>query len=114
VLRELPLKLLLLRWALVLLEGRGPRRRGPKATRRGRRGPHAGAAGGARAGEKKEGARREEKGRERKRERKENGGEGSSPRGSDSGDHRLQNLGHHRREREMGERERGCCAGEIK
>jgi hypothetical protein len=32
--------------------------------------------------------------------------EGSSPRGSNSGDHRLQNLGHHRRDREMGERER--------
>jgi hypothetical protein len=58
-----------------------------------------------RAGEKKEGACREGKGRERKREREEKGGEGSSPRGSNSNDHRLQNLGHHG-EREMGERER--------
>jgi hypothetical protein len=45
--------------------------------------------------------------RERERESEEKGGEGSSPRGSNSGDHRLQNLGHHGRERvrEMGERE---------
>jgi hypothetical protein len=39
------------------------------------------------------------RGRERRRE-------GSSPRGSNSGDHHLQNLGHHGREREMGERDR--------
>jgi hypothetical protein len=64
---------------------RGPSRRGD--ARRGGRG---------RAGEKKgEG--------EGKRER-ERGGELTS--GSKSGDHRLQNLGHHHGEREMGERER--------
>jgi hypothetical protein len=71
-----------------------------------------GLQGGARAGEKK-GARvgKGKGGRGRGRERR----EGSSPQGSNSGDHRLQNLGHHgEREREMGERERGCCAGELK
>jgi hypothetical protein len=40
----------------------------------------------------------------RGRGREEKGGEGSSPRGSNSVDHRLQNLGHHG-EREMWERE---------
>jgi hypothetical protein len=53
--------------------------------------------------------RREEKGRERERQREEKGGELTS--GSNSGDHRLQNLGHHGRER--WERERGCNVGEI-
>jgi transcription termination factor Rho len=82
------------RAALPGAEGRAP---GPQGiTREGLQ--------GARVGEKKEGARREGKGRERKRERGEKGGKGSSPRGSNSSDHRLQNLGHHR-EREMGERE---------
>jgi hypothetical protein len=38
------------------------------------------------------------------------GGEGSSPRGPNSGDRRLQSLGHHG-EREVGEGEGGCCAG---
>jgi hypothetical protein len=74
--------------------GRGAgRRRGE--SRRGRR--------GARAGERR-GGRREEKGREREREEK--GVEGSSPRGSNSGDHHLQDLGHHGRGRERWERER--------
>jgi hypothetical protein len=41
--------------------------------------------------------RKKRKGRER--------GEGSSPRGSKSGDQCLQNLGHHGREREVGERD---------
>jgi hypothetical protein len=87
--------------------GAAPRREGARGRAKGRaaggRRPHAGAAGGraqglqgARVGEKKEGARREGKGRERE----ENGGEGSSPWGSNSGDRCLQNLGHH------GERER--------
>jgi hypothetical protein len=53
---------------------------------------------GTRTGEK-EGEGEEERERERERER---GGELTS--GSKSGDHRLQNLGHHG-EREMGERE---------
>jgi hypothetical protein len=35
---------------------------------------------------------------------------GSSPRGPNSGDCRLQTLGHHG-EREVGEGEGGCCAG---
>jgi hypothetical protein len=94
--------------------GSGPHRREPGATRRGsgpRREGGAGAApsgappgateaaraglqGDARAGKGSGGRGR---GRERRRE-------GSSPRGSNSGDHRLQNLGHHG-EREMGERE---------
>jgi hypothetical protein len=52
--------------------------------------------------------RRRGRGGEGKREReRERGGELTS--GSKSGDHRLQNLGHHH-----GERERGCYAGEIK
>jgi hypothetical protein len=64
-----------------------------------------GAAGGARAGEK--GARGGREGEEEEEgEREEKGGEGNSPRGSNSGDHRLQNLGHHWRERERWERER--------
>jgi hypothetical protein len=70
------------------------------------------AEGHARMGEEG-GARGEGKGRKRKREREEKGGEGSSPRGSNSGDHRLQNLGHHGG-RERDGRERGCCAGELK
>jgi hypothetical protein len=45
----------------------------------------------------------EERGGEGKRER-ERGGEGELALGSKSGDHRLQNLGHHG-EREVGERE---------
>jgi hypothetical protein len=54
-------------------------------------------------------ARGRKKRRERERER---GGEGSSPRGPNSGDRRLQFLGHHG-EREVEERERGgCCAGD--
>jgi hypothetical protein len=60
-----------------------------------------------RAGEK-EGEGEGKRERERERER---GGELTL--GSKSGDHRLQNLGHHR-EREGGGGERGCCAGEIK
>jgi hypothetical protein len=57
--------------------------------------------------EKKGARREEERGGEGKREReRERGGELTS--GSKSGDHNLQNLGHH------GERERwrrgGCCA----
>jgi hypothetical protein len=39
------------------------------------------------------------------------GGEGSSPRGPNSGDRRLQSLGHHG-EREVEEGEGGCCAGD--
>jgi hypothetical protein len=39
-------------------------------------------------------------------EREEKGGEGISPRGSISGDHRLQNLGHHGGEREVAAREK--------
>jgi hypothetical protein len=58
-------------------------------------------------GKRREGAHRgrEEEG---EGEREEKGGELTS--GSNSGDHRLQNLGHHG-EREVGEREGGCCAG---
>jgi hypothetical protein len=61
----------------------------------------------ARAG-KREGARRGRRGgrgRERRR-----GGEGSSPQGPNSGDRRLQSLGHHG-EREVEEGEGGCCTG---
>jgi hypothetical protein len=73
--------------------------------------PHTrGCRGRARRG-KEGGTRREGKGRKRKREREEKGGEGSSPRGSNSGDHRLQNLGHHG-ERERWEREREVAAWE--
>jgi hypothetical protein len=78
-------------------EGRGgpPRRVGAGARRRtGTR---------ARRGEKR---RERERGRERRRE-------GSSPRGPNSGDRRLQSLGHHG-VREVGEGEGGCCAGRIK
>jgi hypothetical protein len=62
---------------------------------------------GARGG-RREGAcrgRRGARGREREREK---GGELTL--GSNSGDHRLQNLGHHG-EREVEEGEGGCCAG---
>jgi hypothetical protein len=84
---------------------RGSRATGGRGHRGGGWGRAAGGAGGAtREGPgaaAPRGARREGKGRKRKREREEKGGEGSSPRGSNSGDHRLQNLGHHGgRERE--------------
>jgi hypothetical protein len=52
--------------------------------------------------------RRKGKRRERERERERRGG--SSPRGPNSGDCRLQTLGHHG-EREVGEGEGGCYAG---
>jgi hypothetical protein len=87
---------------------------GPRGARRGaagehggaggaRRGGHGGARWGARGGRRRGG---EEK-RERERER---GGELTS--GSKSGDHRLQNLGHHGGEREM--EERRLLRGKIK
>jgi hypothetical protein len=65
--------------------------------------------GCARAGERRGGARRGrgEEG-EGEREREEKGGE--LTRGPNSGDRRLQSLGHHG-EREVGEGEGGCCAG---
>jgi hypothetical protein len=48
---------------------------------------------------------------EGKRERE----RGAHLRDPNFGDHHLQNLGHHgEKEREMGEREIGCCTGEIK
>jgi hypothetical protein len=71
-----------------------------------RRGAHAGEIGGARGEEKGEGEGKRE--RERERER---GGELTS--GSKSGDHRLQNLGHHGGERERGGRERRLLRGRI-
>jgi hypothetical protein len=70
-------------------------------------GCRAAAQGRARAQGREEGARAG--GERREREREEKGGEGSSPRGPNSGDRHLQALGHHV-EREMGEGERGCCA----
>jgi hypothetical protein len=82
---------------------RGARSRGEPPLRGGAGAGSRRGQGRARRGEG-EGARREEKGREREREEK--GGEGSSPRGSNSGDHRLQDLGHHGRGRERWERER--------
>jgi hypothetical protein len=45
-------------------------------------------------------------------ERREVEGRRSSPRWSKSNDHRLQNLGHHRGERESWRRG-GCCAGKF-
>jgi hypothetical protein len=74
--------------------------------------PRASAAGVgvARGQGEKGGARGEKKRRERERERR-RGGEGSSPRGPKSGDRRLQILGHHG-EREVGEGEGSCCAGD--
>jgi hypothetical protein len=44
-------------------------------------------------------------------ERERRGGEGSLPRGPNSGDRRLQSLGHHE-EREVEEGEGSCCAGD--
>jgi hypothetical protein len=91
--------------------GRGPRR-GPRRAGRGGRGRvalgraglprHAGKGGRGprRAGEEERARVGGEKRREREREK---GGELTS--GSNSGDHRLQNLGHHRRSRERWERE---------
>jgi hypothetical protein len=84
---------------------RGPRGRGRvRAPPGGARGGHAGAPQGraqrlpgARAGRPRGGRRRGGGGEERERER---GGELTS--GSKSGDHRLQNPGHHG-EREVGE-----------
>jgi hypothetical protein len=85
-------------------EGGRRRRGGP---RDGAAGAHDGATGGRTTG--LQGAHmEEERGGEGKRER-ERGGEGELTSGSKSGDHRLQNLGHH-----GGGGERGCCAGEIK
>jgi hypothetical protein len=67
-----------------------------RARARGRAGSRAGAPWAARRGDK--GARAGEGRVGRGRER----GEGSSPRGSKSGDHRLQILGHHGEKRERG------------
>jgi hypothetical protein len=93
--------------------GRVPPRAGagrgapPRAGRgRGRRG--LGGGGGAREqgkGRARGGGRRGGRGRERGE------GEESSPRGPNSGDRRLQFLGHHG-EREVEEGEGGCCAGD--
>jgi hypothetical protein len=59
---------------------------------------------GARRGEEGKGEGKRERGRER----------GTHLGDPNSGDHRLQTLGHHgEREREVGEGEGGCCAGEI-
>jgi hypothetical protein len=49
---------------------------------------------------------------EGKRERERERGRGELTSGSNSGDHCLQNLGHHE-ERERWEREGGCYAGEL-
>jgi hypothetical protein len=87
--------------------GEGVRDRGRGSPGRARDG--AGPPGGARRGQ---GVCMEE----------ERGGEGEEREGEvrgahlghpNSRDHRLQDLGHHG-ERERWERERGCCAGEIK
>jgi hypothetical protein len=77
-----------------------------------RAGTHArGGRAGSRAGEKKGARNEEERGGEGKREREgERGGELTS--GSRSGDHRLQNLGHHGGEREV--EERRLLRGKIK
>jgi hypothetical protein len=70
------------------------------------RGGRAGAPRGGCHGHAQRGRAGEEEGEgEGKRER-ERGGELTS--GSNSDDHRLQNLGYH------GEREGGCCVGELK
>jgi hypothetical protein len=85
---------------------------------RGRAAARAGEGGAALAGEeerahaggRREGARRGRRGG-RGREREEGrGGEVTS--GSNSGDHHLQNLGHHG-EREVEEGEGGCCTGNL-
>jgi hypothetical protein len=83
--------------------GARPRARGVGSP--GRRGAGAGVAGRVtRAGEKEgEGEGKREMERERERE---------LTSGSKSGDHRLQNLGHHGEEREVGEGG-SCCAGEL-
>jgi hypothetical protein len=96
-------------------DGRAERHRGPEGRGRARAGRGRGGAGrgaapprrDACAQGREEGVRAGGERRERERERRR---EGSSPRGPNSGDRRLQALGHHR-EREMGEGERGCCAG---
>jgi hypothetical protein len=78
-------------------------------------GPRDEAIGGARRG--LQGARREEErggGREREREGERGRGQGRGEEltsGSKFGDHHLQNLGHHGRER--WERERELCTGEL-
>jgi hypothetical protein len=78
-------------------EGRGRARRASRG------------AGPRRRGQgKMRGCAQGEKRREREREREGRGGELTS--GSNSGDHHLQNLGHHG-EREVEEGEGGCCAG---
>jgi hypothetical protein len=82
---------------------RGPRARGPGVA-------HEGLQGGAHAGEKKRtraGKGRGGRGRGRERRREGRGAHLGDP---NSGDHRLQNLGHHG-ERERGGRGGGCCAG---
>jgi hypothetical protein len=89
---------------------RGARSRGEPPLRGGAGAGSRRGQGRARRGEG-EGARREEKGKEREKERGEGrGGELTS--GSNSGDHRLQNLGHHGRERERDGREREVAARE--
>jgi hypothetical protein len=84
--------------------GRGPRRGAREPRTRGCRGAHTqGRRRGHAQGREGEG---EEEG--------ERGGEGRGAHLGDpnSGDHRLQDLGHHG-ERERWEREGGCCAGEL-
>jgi hypothetical protein len=86
--------------------GGGKRRRGtpPRVGRAGRAPPRAGAHAQGREGGRAQGREGEGEG-----ERGEGKGRGKTHhRGSNSGDHRLQNLGHHG-EREVGER--GCCTG---
>jgi hypothetical protein len=108
-------------------EGRGPRaaraekgrghaaagRGGAGAARRASRGglgraaARAGEGGGARVGEEE---RARAGGEEEGEGEREEGRGGELTSGSNSGDHRLQNLGHHG-EREVEEGEGGCCAG---
>jgi hypothetical protein len=90
--------------------GRGQEARGGAAEGRGgatREGARHAAreARGARAARGGRGGRGEEEEEEGEREK------GSSPRGSKSGDHCLQNLGHHGEDRDG--RERELCVGEL-
>jgi hypothetical protein len=80
--------------------------------RRGRGGRGARTARGGRGGRGEEEEEEGERERERERERRRRGrGRGELTSGSKSGDHHLQNLGHHGEERDG--RERELCAGEL-
>jgi hypothetical protein len=94
-------------------EGHAPRRGVGEGLRRRDREPRVGThAREGKGGVARRGTRGRAQGREGEKEGERERGEGSSPRGSKFGDHRLQILGHHREKRERWRRG-SWCAGEL-